>query len=60
MESHSGMVNGINKGKPKNSEKSLSQCHLSTTNLTWTNMGLCGERLVTNCLSHGMEDQMGE
>jgi hypothetical protein len=31
---------------------------LSTTNPTWTdlgaNMGLCCEKLATNCLSHGM------
>jgi hypothetical protein len=28
--------NGIYRGKPKDSEKRLSQCHLPTTNPTWT------------------------
>jgi hypothetical protein len=34
---------------------------LSTTNLTWTgpdsNLGLCSDRLVTNCLSHGITQE---
>jgi hypothetical protein len=45
-------------GKPKNLEKNLSLCHLSTSNPTWTklgmNLGLCGEMPATNRLSHGM------
>jgi hypothetical protein len=36
----------------------LSQCHLSTTNPTWTglglNLGLCGKRLESNQLSDSM------
>jgi hypothetical protein len=49
--------NDTDRGKPKYSEENLSQCHLSTTNLTWTNlwmnMGLHNERPVTNHLIHG-------
>jgi hypothetical protein len=41
----------------KLTRKNLSQCHLSTTNPTWTepgaNPGLRSERPTTNCLSHG-------
>jgi hypothetical protein len=47
----------IDRGKPKNSEKNLSQCHLSTTNPTWidpsANPGLRGERPATNDMNHG-------
>jgi hypothetical protein len=43
-------------GEPKNSEKTCPSATLSTTNSIWadpgTNPGLCGERLVTNHLSH--------
>jgi hypothetical protein len=49
--------NDINRRKPKNLEKDLSQCHLSTTNPTWidpgANLGVYGVRPVTNHLSHG-------
>jgi hypothetical protein len=42
----------------KNSEKVLSQCHLSTANPTWTdpgeNPGPCGDRPATNLLSYCM------
>jgi hypothetical protein len=43
--------NDIDRRKPKNSEKNLSN-----TNPTWTDPGtnLCCERPVTNRLSHGM------
>jgi hypothetical protein len=48
----------IDKGKPKNSEKTCPSATLSTTNPTWidpgVNRGLCGERPATNDLSHGM------
>jgi hypothetical protein len=44
-------------GKPKNAEKNLSSATFSITNPTWidpgANQGLCGERPVTNDLSHG-------
>ena len=47
--------NYINKGKPKYAEKNLSQCRLSTTNLTWTEVGLNSgprrQRPANNCLS---------
>jgi hypothetical protein len=49
--------NGIDKEKPKNSEKNISSATLSTTNLTWTDPGanaiFHGERPATNRLSHG-------
>jgi hypothetical protein len=39
-------------------EKTCPSATLSTTNPTWidqgANLGLCGRRPVTNCLSHGM------
>jgi hypothetical protein len=39
-------------------KKSCPCATLSTINPTWTglglNLGLCGERLTTNCLHHGM------
>jgi len=38
--------------------KTHTHTTLSTTNPTWTalqlNLGLCDERLATNCRSHGM------
>jgi hypothetical protein len=47
----------IDTGKPKNSEKPLSQCHFCTTNPTWTdpdaNTGLVCEKPATNRLNHG-------
>jgi hypothetical protein len=50
--------NDVDLGTLKNSVRNLSQCHFVTTNPTWTdmdvNLGLGGERLVTNSLSHGM------
>jgi hypothetical protein len=50
--------NDTDSEKQKNSELNLSQCHfVHHTNLTWTdqgmNVGLQGERPVTNCTSHG-------
>jgi hypothetical protein len=49
--------NEIDRENPLYSERNLPQCHLSTTNPTWTdpgsNPGLCGERPATNRLSHG-------
>jgi hypothetical protein len=45
--------NYTDRGKPKNSEKTCPSATLSTTNPTWTDLGLCGERPATNCLSHG-------
>jgi hypothetical protein len=38
----------------KNSEKTCPSATLSTTNLSWTDLGLCGERLATNHLNYGM------
>jgi hypothetical protein len=50
--------NDSDKGKLKCLEKNLLQCHFSTTNPTQNETGLNlefqGERLVTNCMSHGM------
>jgi hypothetical protein len=47
-----------NREKLKNSERNLSQCHLSVTNPTQTdqgaNLGLHGERPATNRLIHSM------
>jgi hypothetical protein len=52
MKSHGGM---ILTGKPKNSEKNLTQCHFSTSYPTCTdpsvNLGLHVDMPVTNCLS---------
>jgi hypothetical protein len=49
--------NYTDRGKPKTSEKNLSQCHLSTTNPTWSDLGanpsLHNEKPATNHLSHG-------
>jgi hypothetical protein len=43
-------------GKPKNSKKNRPSTTLSTTSPTWTdpgtNLGLRGERVATNRLSH--------
>jgi hypothetical protein len=50
--------NYTDRGKLKTSEKNLSQCHLSTTNPTWSDLGanpsLHKENPATNHLSHGM------
>jgi hypothetical protein len=49
--------NDIDRGKQKNSEKILSQCHFSHHNTTWVdpgaNPGIRGERPATNDLRHG-------
>jgi hypothetical protein len=49
--------NEIDRGKPKYSEKNLSQCHFIHHNPTWTdpgsNLGLRDERPATYRLSHG-------
>jgi hypothetical protein len=56
MESHSGMI--FAGKKPKNLEKNCPNVTLPTTSPTCTdldvNLGLCGERLATNCMSYGM------
>jgi hypothetical protein len=44
--------NGNDKGKPKDSEKTCPSA-LSTTNATWTDLGLGSEKLATNRLSYG-------
>jgi hypothetical protein len=55
MESHGGM---ILTGKTEELRKTCPNATLSTTNPTWTNLdanlGLCGEMLVANHLSHGL------
>jgi hypothetical protein len=49
--------NEIDRGKPKNSEKTCPSATLSTTNPTWTDPGsspgLHGGRPAANSLSHG-------
>jgi hypothetical protein len=53
--------NDIDRGKPKKSEKNVSNATLSTPNPTWIDLGanldLHSERLVTNRLSYGMANQ---
>jgi hypothetical protein len=48
--------NDIDRGKPKGSEKNLSQCHSVHHNPTWTNLGanlgLHSEKLAANRLSY--------
>jgi hypothetical protein len=39
-------------GKLKNSEKNLSQCPFAHYKSHMTDLGLCCERLATNCLNH--------
>jgi hypothetical protein len=43
--------NNIDRGRPKNSEKNLSECHFVHHNPTWTDLGLHGVRLATNHIS---------
>jgi hypothetical protein len=49
--------NDIDRRKPKESEKNLSQCPFIHHTSHWidlgTNLGHCGERPATNHLSHG-------
>jgi len=56
MNNDAALVDNV--GKLNYWEKNLSQCPLSTTNPTRTdlglNPGLHSGRLVTDCLSHGM------
>jgi hypothetical protein len=49
MESHGGMI--LTGERQRNERKTCPIAILSTTNLTWTDLGLCGERLMTNHLS---------
>jgi hypothetical protein len=52
VESHGGM---ILTGETKElKRKTCPSATLYTTNPTWIDLGLRGERLATNCLSHGM------
>jgi hypothetical protein len=44
----------IDKGKPKNWRKICPNAILSTTNPTWTDLGLFSERLANDRLSRGM------
>jgi hypothetical protein len=50
--------NDIERGKLKDSEKNLSQCHFVHHKSHWIDLGVNpgrhGERSVTNRLSHGM------
>jgi hypothetical protein len=50
--------NDIERGKPKNSEKNLSQCHCSTQIPRVLNSDLQGERPATNRLSYGTAFQV--
>jgi hypothetical protein len=45
--------NDIDRRKLKNLKKNLSLCHFVHHKSTWTEPGLCRERLVINSLSHG-------
>jgi hypothetical protein len=47
--------NVIDRGKPKNSDKNLSQCHFDhqKSHMDGANPGLRGERPATDDLSHG-------
>jgi hypothetical protein len=53
--------NDIDRGKLKDSERNLSQCHFVHYKSHWTdpgvNPGCHGERPATNCLSHGTAHQ---
>jgi hypothetical protein len=57
-ESGEPWLNDIDGGNWRTLRKTCPRATLSTTNLTWTDPGantcLCGERLVTNHISHGM------
>jgi hypothetical protein len=54
--------NDIDSGKPKDSEKTLSQCHLSTAKPTWTalgeNPGLRGKKPAAIRLSYSTTNQL--
>jgi hypothetical protein len=55
------MVEWYWQGKAKNSEKICPSATLSTTNLTWTDLGMnpsiCNEKLVAKCLSDGVANK---
>jgi hypothetical protein len=50
--------NDIDRGKLKDLEKILSQCHFVHHKSHWIDPGCHGERPATNCLSHGMAPTM--
>jgi hypothetical protein len=62
VESHGGMI--LTWENQRAQRKICPSATLSTTNPTWTDLGtnlsLYGERLATNCLSHGKAVTMFE
>jgi hypothetical protein len=51
MESQGGMILS---GENQRTRKEPVPVPLDHTNPTWTDKGICCERLATNCLRHGM------
>jgi hypothetical protein len=54
MDSHGGMI--LTRENQRTQRQTCPSTTLSTTNPAWTDPGLCGERPVTNRLSHGMTE----